>query len=198
GRERQIFLLTFFDRVADFEPFAARTRDSALDQQQIIGRIHGNDFEVLRRDARRTHVAGHALAFEDFARLLALTGRTVRAVRHGNTVRRAQTAETVTLDTAGETFTGRDAGDVDELARHEMRSRKLGADFKQRFLRHAELANDRFGFDLGFRQVALQRLGDVLRLAGSGAQLHGGITVALGRADIRHLVCFTLQYGDRH
>ena len=98
------------------------------------------------------HVAGHLLALEHLAGVLALAGRTVRAVRHRVTVGRAAAAEIVALDDALETLADRRAGHVDLLAGDEMLDRDLGADVEQVVGGDAELGELRLRLDGGGRR----------------------------------------------
>src|SRR6185312_3329242 len=102
------------DRVGDGQPSALVARDRALDEQKAADRIRADHLQVLLSAIARTHVPGHLLVLEDSAWILAITGRTVRAVRNGNTVRCSQTAKAPALHRAGEALALRDAGDVDQ------------------------------------------------------------------------------------
>ena len=97
---------------------------------------------------RVAHVAGHLLALEHLARVLALTGRTVRTVRHRDTVRGTQTTEVVALHGAGKTLADRSAGDVDQLAVDEVVGVDLGADIDEVVGGDAEFGDLGLGLDL--------------------------------------------------
>ena len=77
------------------------------------------------------HVAGHLLALEHLAGVLALAGRTVGAMRHRVAVGGAAAAEMVALDDALKALAVRRAGHVDELADDEVVGGELGADVDQ-------------------------------------------------------------------
>ena len=70
-------------------------------------------------------------------------------------------------------------GDVDQLAGDEMVGADVGADVEQRVLGDAEFDDPRLGLDLGLAERAALRLGDVLRLGRAGAELDGGVAVAV-------------------
>src|SRR6202012_4768105 len=91
---------------------------------------------------------------EGLAGILTTAGRTDRTVRDRDAVGGAQTAEVPALHTAGKTLADRSAGDVDELANHEMVGLDLGADRDQRVLRHAEFRDLALRFDLGDGELA--------------------------------------------
>ena len=59
----------------------------ALDHDQPALGVGAHDLQVLGGDADRAHVAGHLLALEDLARVLALAGRAVAAVADRHAVR---------------------------------------------------------------------------------------------------------------
>src|SRR3546814_11437573 len=88
-------------RIADEQPAALRARDRALDEEKAALDVGADDFEILLGAVARAHVAGHLLVLEDAARILAVTGRTMRTVADRNTVGRAHTAETPALHRTG-------------------------------------------------------------------------------------------------
>ena len=88
--------------------------------------------------------------------------------------------------------------DVDQLAGDEMVGGELGADVEQRVLGDAELDQLRLGLDLGLAEMAALRLGQVLGLGRAGAELDGGIAVALRLAAADDLDIVERQDGDRH
>ena len=102
-------------------------------------------------------------------------------MRHRHTVGGAQTAEIPALDAAGKTLTDRGAGDVDELADHEMICLDFGANRDQRVFRHAELGDLPLGLDLGHRKLAALCLRQIDGLAGARTELQRNVTVLLGR-----------------
>ena len=141
-------------RVAHFNPAAFGAGHSATDKQKSALGIDADDLQILSGDALVTEVAGHLLAFEDLARILALAGRAVRAVRDRDAVRGAQAAEVPALHGAGEAFTDADAGDVNLLAGDEVLSGNHRADRQQIVFADAEFAHDRLRLDLGARELA--------------------------------------------
>src|SRR5947209_5879656 len=121
-------------------------------------------------------MAGHLLVLEHAARVLAVAGRAVRAVRNGNAVGRAETAEAPALHRAGETLALGHAGDVDQLARNEMVGADRRADVEQRILGDPEL-----------RDLGLGR-----------AELDGGVAVTVRFAAADDLQLVQLEDGDGH
>ena len=97
-------------------------------------------------------VAGHLLALEHLARILALAGRTVRTVRDRDAVRGATAAEVVALHDALEALADRGARHVDLLAGDEMVGGDLGADVEQVVGGDAELGDLRLRLDRGGRR----------------------------------------------
>src|SRR3546814_2804357 len=88
--------------------------------------------------------------------------------------------------------------DVDDLAGDEMVGRQLGADVDRRVVGDAEFDELRLEFDLGLAIGAALRLGDILRLRRSGAQLDGPIAVAFLIANRDDLAAFEPQDGNGH
>ena len=110
----------------------------------------------------------------------------------------AQTAEAPALHRAGKALALGDAGNVDQLAGDEMIGADVRADVEQRVLGDAELDDLRLGLDLGLAEGDALRLGDVLRLGRAGAELDGGVAVAVLFAAADDLQLVQLQDGDRH
>src|SRR3546814_20903327 len=77
-----------------------------------------------------------------------------------------------------------------------MVGRQLGADVDRRVVGDAEFDELRLEFDLGLAIGAALRLGDILRLRRSGAQLDGHIAVAFLIANRDDLAAFETQDGD--
>ena len=173
-------------------------RDRALDEQQAADRVRADDLEVLLGAVTGAHVAGHLLVLEDAARILAVTRRTVRAVRDGNAVGGAQTAEVPALHGAGKALALRHAGDVDHLAGNEVVGADVRADVEQRVFGDAELGDLRLGLDLGLAESGALRLGDVLGLRLARAELDGGVAVTIHFTTADNLHVFQLQDGNRH
>src|SRR6476646_3655262 len=137
------------DGVTHRDPAALGAGNGALDQDQAALDVGLHDAQIERGDAIDAHVTGHLLVLEGLAGILTSAGRTDRTMRHRHTMGGAQTAEIPALHAAGKTLTDRGAGDVDELADHEMVRLNFGANRDQRVLGHAELADHRRGLDLG-------------------------------------------------
>jgi hypothetical protein len=106
--------------IAHFNPAAFGAGHCTTDKQKSAVGIDADDLQILNRDALVTKVAGHLLTFEDFTRILALTGRTVRTVGDRDTMRGAEAAEVPALHRAGEALTNADASDINLLAWDEV------------------------------------------------------------------------------
>src|SRR6185503_20081 len=186
------------DGVADLDPATLGARNGAFDHDQAAHDVGLGDAHVLRGDPAVAHVAGHLLALEHLAGVLALAGRAVRAVRHGHAVRGAQAAEVPALHAAGETLTDRGPGDVDELALGEVVGLHRGAHLDEVLGIDAELGDLPLGLNLGDGELAAISLGDILGLDGAGAELQRGVTVLLSRALAHHLAVHEAEHrhGD--
>src|SRR3546814_15009980 len=88
--------------------------------------LGADDFQILLRALTVAHVAGHLLVLEDLARILAVTRRTVRAVRDGHAVCRAQTAEVPALHRARKALALGAPGDVDIMTSDSSAERRVG------------------------------------------------------------------------
>src|SRR5262249_55336803 len=141
-----------------------------------------NDTQVLRGDALVAVVAGHLLVLEDLAGILALAGGAVAAMRNGDAVARAQAAEIVAAGGARESAALGGADDIDELSRHEMFGRELGAHLDEPVLGDAELGELALRLELRLGEVAAHRLRHVLHLGLADAELKRGVAVLLLRA----------------
>src|SRR4051795_3420489 len=186
------------DRVADGQPAALVARNRALDEQQAPDRIGPDDLEVLLRAIARAHVPGHFLVLEHAARILAVAGRTMRAVRDRNAVGGAQTAEAPALHRAGKALALRHAGNIDQLARNEVIGADMCAHVEQRIVGDAEFDDPNFRLDLGLAEGDALRLGDVLCLRLASAELNCGIAVAVRLTAADDLQVVQLQDGNRH
>src|SRR6185312_1882628 len=186
------------DRVADGQPRALVSGDRALDEQQAADRVGADDFEVLLSAIARAHMPRHLLVLEDAARILAIAGRAVRAVRDRHAVGGAKTAEAPALHRSRKALALRDASDVDHLTRDEMLRADERPDVEQSVLVDAELDDLGLGLDLGLAESAALRLGDVLGLRLARAELDGGITVAVLFTPADNLQLLQLQDGNRH
>src|SRR3954466_13507380 len=108
------------DGIAHRDPAALGAGNGALDEDQPALDVGLHDAQIERGDAIDTHVTRHLLVLEGLAGILTSAGRTDRTMRHRHAVGSAQAAEIPALDAAGKTLADRGAGDVDELADHEM------------------------------------------------------------------------------
>ncbi|CAK7255883.1 protein of unknown function [Shinella sp. WSC3-e] len=197
GRTRSVCRGAGLDGVTDNDPGALGARDCALDEDETAFFVGGDDFEVLGGDARLAHVAGHALALPDLARVLVVTRRTVRTVRDGHAVRCTKAAEVVALHGTGETLTDRGAGDVDELARDEMACGQLRTDLDEVVFRNAELDELGLRLDACGGELAAQCLCRVLHLGRAGAELDGRVAVLVLRTLGNDLDVIQSQYCYR-
>src|SRR5688572_3881011 len=198
GRVRRILGAGALGGVLDDDVAAARAGDGAGDQQQALLVVGGDDLEVLRGHALVAVVAGHLLAGEGAAGILAVTGRAVAAVRDRHAVAGFQAVEVPAHHRAGEAAADGGADDVDELAGHEVARHQLGADLEDGVLGDAEFDQLLLGLDLGLGEVAAVGLAHVLDLGLAVAELDGGVLVLLFRADSDNLQLIHLQNGDGH
>src|ERR1700755_237063 len=136
-------------RVAHRDPAALGAGNGAFDQDQTAFDVGLDHAQIERGDAIDTHVTGHLLVLEGLAGVLTAAGRTDRTMRDRHTVGGAQAAEIPALHAAGKALADRGAGDVDELADHEMIGLNFSADRDQRVFRHAELGDLALRLDLG-------------------------------------------------
>src|SRR3984885_5562657 len=195
ARLRRVFRQRLLHRVTHRDPSALGAGNGAFDQDQAARDIGLHHTQIERSDAVDAHVTGHLLVLEGLAGVLPTAGRTDRPMRNRNTVGGAQAAEIPALDAARKALAHRGAGDIDELADHEMIGLNFSADRDQRVLRHAELGDLALGLDLGDRELAALRLRQIDGLAGAGTELQRYITVLLGRAVTQHLAIAQLQHG---
>src|SRR6266540_1251379 len=191
---RQLFLHCVPQR----NPTALGARHRALDQDQAALDVGLHHFEIERGDALDAHVTRHFLVLEGLARILAAAGRSDRTMGDGHTMRGAQPAEVPALHAACKAFADRGAGDVDKLADDEMVRGDLGAYGNQVALVHAELSDLAFGLDLGDGEMAAGSFGQILRLAGAGAELQRHIAVVFFGAVGDDLTIGEPQHRDRH
>src|ERR1035438_8348649 len=110
------------------DPSALGAGNGAFDQDQAALDVGPHHAQIERGDAIVAHMAGHLLVLPGLAGVLAAAGRTDRTVRDRDAVGGAQAAEIPALHAAGKTLADRGAGDVDELADHEMIGLDFGAD----------------------------------------------------------------------
>src|SRR5262245_55321522 len=184
--------------IAHRDPAALGARHRTLDQDEAARHVGLHHLEIERGDAFDAEVAGHLLALEGLARILAAAGRSVRAVRDRHAVRGAQSAEVPSLHRPGKALADRGAGDVDILADDEVVGRDLGADRDQGILGHTEFGDLALGLDLGHGKVPALGLRNVLDLACAGAELQRHIAVLVLGAVRDHLALAEPQHRDRH
>src|SRR6185437_2949048 len=139
-------------RVLDQQPAALVAGDRALDEYEAALRIGADDLEILLGAVLRAHVAGHLLVLEDAARILALAGRTERAVRERDAMGCAKAAEAPALHAAGKALALGHALDVDHLTGDIMVGGELGADVEQSILGDDELGDARLRLHLGLAE----------------------------------------------
>src|SRR5262245_15175871 len=126
--------------VAHRDPAALVARHRALDQDEAARDIGLHHFQIERGHALDTQVAGHLLALEGLARVLAAASRPMRTMRDRHAMRGAQAAEVPALHRPGKTLADRRAGHVDILADDKMVGRDLGGDREQRLDTGRELS----------------------------------------------------------
>src|SRR5262245_16504579 len=142
-------------------------------------------------------MAGHLLALEHLAGVLALSGRTVTAMAHRHAVARAQAAEAVALHRAGKALADRGAGHVHVLALDEMVSRDLGAHLDQIVGAHAKFGELALGLDIGDGKMAARGAAQALYLRPPGPELERGIAVLVRGPVAQHLPMFEPQHRHR-
>src|SRR5262249_18964690 len=107
GRLRRLLRQSTLHGVLHQDVGAFMAGDRALHVDQALIGVRLDDLQVLLRDALDAQMAGHLLAREGTARILAVTGRTVRAVRDRDAVGGAKTAEIPALHRTGEALADR-------------------------------------------------------------------------------------------
>src|SRR5690606_934121 len=176
---------------------AGRARYGALDQQQVTFGIHPHHFQVGGGNVSVAHVAGHALAFPDATRRLALTDGTRHAMRHGVTVRAILAREVMPLDGAREALALGNAGNVHQLAGLELIHFELRARF-QPFLAvsQAEFPQAAPGFDTRLGEVPALGASDTGCAPDTCGDLQRGIAIRLNGFDLGYAV--GRHFNDRH
>jgi hypothetical protein len=104
----------------------------------------------------------------------------------------------VTLHDAGEALALGPARDVDALADLEGVGAELLADGVVGGVGRADLDDEAARRHAGLVEVAGERLGDLARVDGAVAELHRGVAVGVGVADLGHDVRASLDHGDGH
>src|SRR5690606_7886189 len=120
-----------FPRIAHQTPAALGAGNRAAPPHETARHACFDAREALRRHPLVAHVAGHLLALEHLAGVLALAGRAVASVADGDTVRGSQAGEVPALHRALEALALVGAGHVDELTRHEVVGGDLRAHLDQ-------------------------------------------------------------------
>src|SRR6202022_851335 len=120
ARLRRVFRQRLFHGITHRDPSALGAGNGAFDQDQAARDIGLHHAQIERGDAVDAHMAGHLLVLEGLAGILTSAGRTDRTTRARDAVGGAKPAEIPALYAAGKTLADRGAGDVDELADHEM------------------------------------------------------------------------------
>src|SRR5438876_2959281 len=179
------------------DPTALGAGNGAFDQDQAAFDIGLHHTQIERGDAVDTHMTGHLLVLPGLAGVLPAAGRTDRTVRDRHAVGGAQAAEIPALHAAGKALADRGAGDIDKLADHEMVGLDFGADRDQRVFRDAEFRYLALRLDVGDRELAAFRLGQIHGLAGAGAKLQCCVTVLLAGAMTQYLAIAELEHGHR-
>src|SRR3954452_12779501 len=154
ARLRRVLRQRLLHRIAHRDPAAFGAGNGAFDQDQAALNVGLHHAQIERGDAIDAHVPGHLLVLEGLAGILASTGRTDRAMRYRDAVGGAQAAEIPTLDATRKPLADRSAGDVDELADHEMVRLNFGADRDQRVFGDAEFGDLALGLHRGFGKLA--------------------------------------------
>src|SRR5271166_3250701 len=167
----------FLHRVAKRDPAALVSRHGALNQDQATLGIGLHDLEIERGDTLDTQVAGHLFVLEGLAGILAPTGRSMRAMRYGDAVGSAQAGEVPAFHRTRKALAGRNSRHIDELTNHEMIGRDLGTDWNEIALLHAELDQLALGLDLRHGEMPAFRLGQIIGLARSRAELQRNIAI---------------------
>src|SRR3954451_11910925 len=197
ARLRRVLRQRLLHRIAHRDPAAFGSGNGAFDQDQAALNVGLHHAQIERGDAIDAHVPGHLLVLEGLAGILASTGRTDRAMRYRDAVGGAQAAEIPALDAAREPLADRSAGDVDELADHEMVRLDFGADRDQRVFGDAEFGDLALRLDRGFGKLAALGLGQIDGLARARTELQRDVTVLLAGAVTQHLAVAQLQHGHR-
>ncbi|GFO82601.1 MAG: hypothetical protein A49_22280 [Methyloceanibacter sp.] len=167
------------DRVAEQNPAALGARNGPADHDETALGIGLDHTQVLRGDADVAHVAGHLLALEDLAGLLALTGRTMTSVVDRHAMAGPKTAKAVTLHATGETLTDRGARDVHELPLDEVVGGDLRAHIDHVLGAHAELGDPPLGLNIGHGEATALGTRQTLHFRAAGTELNGRVAVLL-------------------
>jgi hypothetical protein len=181
--------------VAELDEGPLGAGDGATDQDQAPLHVHPPDGEVQRGDGLDPEVAGHLLALEGLARVLALAGGAVGPVGDADPVGGPHAAEVPALHGALETLADRDPGDIDLLAGDEVVGGDLGAHVDEHVFRDPEFGQGPFGLDLSLGEVAAHGLGGVLGLLEARAELEGHVAVLLLGALGYDLTAFEAEHG---
>ena len=140
----------------------------------------------------------HLLALPNPTRVLAVTRRTVRAMRDRHTVRRPQAMEVVPLHSAGKALTYRRPRDIDGLTINEMIRQDLRTNIDHRVSADPKFHDLTLRLHLSFGEMPPHLLAGPLNLGGTNPKLQCRIAVALFVALRHDLAIVHLQHGDRN
>ena len=171
------------------------TRDSALDQDEVLLGIDADNGKVLHGNALVTHVTGHLDALEDARRVSALTDGTRMTLEVG-TVRHRTAALTPALDATLETLTLGGTDDVDLLDIGEIGDGDDLADLVLLAVLDADLTKETNGLDAGLGEVTSHGLVHVLGLDIAETDLDGVIAVGCLSFNLRDSAGASLDDRD--
>ncbi len=171
------------------------TRDSALDQDEVLLGIDADNGKVLDGNALVTHVTGHLDALEDARRIGALTDRTgvtleVRTMRHRTA------ALTPALDATLEALTLGGTDDVDLLDISEISDGDDLADLVLLAVLDADLTKEADRLDASLGEVTSHGLVHVLGLDVAETDLDGVIAVGCLSFNLRDSAGASLDDRD--
>src|SRR5258708_1493169 len=177
---------------------ALGTGHRTLDENEAALDIGLHDLEIKRGHALDTEMARHLLVLEGLAGILTAAGATNRTMRNRHAVRRAKPREIPALHTSGKAFSDVDAANINELARDEVVSRDLRADWNQCILGHAEFGEFALGLDLLFAEIPAVGLDHIVGTARARAKLERDIAILVFGAVGDHLALRKAQHRYRH
>src|SRR4029450_2304143 len=179
---------------------AARAGDGAAYEQQVFGRAHFDDLDVLRRDSFVAFLPRQALVLEPPAGKGAIADRAAVAEVLVCAVAGGKPAEAVPLHYAGVAAPLGDAGDVDFVALLKQpvdgnlvaRRQRVAVAFDAKLAQHLKHAL------AGLYAMLPIRLGRTLRLLAAETELHAGVAVGGGGLRLHDRARPGLDHGDRH
>ena len=142
-----------------------------FDQDQPFVTVGIHNTQVLGGHPLCAHVTGHFLALEHLARVLTLTGRTVRTMRNRHTMSCPQSAEVVPLHRTGKTLTDRRPVTSTYCPETKCVADNSRTDIDKRIFCDTEFDDLAARLHLGFGKVPPHGLADTLGLCGPGAEL---------------------------